>query len=143
MVNELGNEACLLRCISRKVFGNPEQHATIRANILQYIQEHLHDKLPNAKLSFHDAISFGIGIEPVQILNAPPTLYSSAQHYLELMVNPCANAGYIEIIAAQLAYNINISVSISGQPYPPPTNNTCNVLYFPSSMHYVSVHYNA
>ena len=61
-----------------------------------------------------------------------------------LMANPCAYAGYIKIIAAQLAYNINISVSISGQPYPPPpTNNTCNVLYFPSSMHYVSLHYNA
>ena len=100
VVNELGDAASLLRCISRKGFGNPEQHATIRAKILQYIQDHLHDILPNAELSFHDAISFGRGIEPVQILNVPPTLYLSAQHYHELMANPCAYAGYIEIIAA-------------------------------------------
>ena len=122
IVNELGDGACLLRCISRKDFGDPEQHATIRANILQYLRDHLHDTHRNEELSFHDAIYFGIGIEHVQILNAPPTLYSSAQHYVELMANPCAYAGYIEIVAAQLIYNINISVSISGQPYPPPPN---------------------
>ena len=70
IVSELGDGACRLGCISRKVVGNLEQHATIRANIVQYIQDHLHDTLPNAELSFHNAISFGIGIEPVQYITS-------------------------------------------------------------------------
>lgn len=147
IVNEIGDGACPLRCISRKVMGNPEQHNIIRANILEYIQQHLHDALPNAEFSFQEAISAGIGIEPVQALGVPSTLYSSVQQYLQLMANPHAYAGYLEIVAAQFIYNINISVTIHSQDdqlYPaPPTHNTCNILYYPSSLHYVSLHYDA
>ena len=146
IINEIGDGACLFRCISRKVLGDPEQHSTVRVSTLQYIEQHLHDPLPNAELSFHDAISVGIGIEPVQTLGAPPTLYTSAQQYLQLMANPHAYAGYLEIVAAQFIYNINISVTIFNQHsqlYPaPPTHNTCNVMYLPSSSHYVSLRYN-
>ena len=146
IVNEVGDGACLLRCIARKVFDDPERHLTVRENILQYIAQHLHDPLNNSGLSFHDAIFFGVGIEPVQILNAPPTSYTSVHHYLELMTNPHAYAGYLEIVAAQLVYNINISISISGQPVqlsPPSNQSTCNIMYFPSYLHYVSLSCNA
>ncbi|CAN0539421.1 unnamed protein product, partial [Laminaria digitata] len=133
IVNEVGDGACLLRCISRKVLGDPEQHSTIRVNILQYMEQHLHDPLPNSELSFHDAISFGIGIEPVQTLGGSLTMYSSAQHYLQLMTNPHAYAGYLEIVAAQFIYNITISVTIytqHDQLYPAtPNHNTCYIMY--------------
>ena len=146
IIDEIGDGACLLRCISRKVFGNPEQHYSVRVSILQYMNEHLHVTLPNSELSFHDAISVGIGIEPVQILGCPPTLYSPARQYLQLMANPHAYAGYLEIVAAQFTYNLFISITIytpQGQLYPPPpSHNTCNVMYFPSSSHYVSLRYN-
>ena len=146
IVDEIGDGACLLQCISRKVFGDPEQHYSVRVSILQYINEHLHVTLPNSDLFFHDASSVGIGIEPVQILGCPPTLYSSARQYLQLMANPPAYAGYLEIVAAQFTYNLFISITIytqQGQLYPPPpSHNTCNVMYFPSSSHYVSLRYN-
>ena len=62
------------------------------------------------------------------------------------MANPHAYAGYLEIVAAQLIYNLFISITIyaqQGQLYPPPpSHNTCNVMYFPSSSHYVSLRYN-
>ena len=56
IVNEVGDGACLLRCIARKVFGDPERHVNIRENILQYITQHLHDPLNNSGLSSHDDI---------------------------------------------------------------------------------------
>ena len=37
-INEVEDGACLLRCISRKVFGNPELHGIVRTNVLQYIE---------------------------------------------------------------------------------------------------------
>lgn len=87
-----------------------------------------------------------MGVEPVQLLGSPPALYSSAHQYLELMANPHAYAGYLEIVAAQLLYNIDISVTIYSQHnqlFPAaPSPNTCNVLYLPSSSHYVSLRYN-
>ena len=144
IVNEVGDGACLLRCIARKFFGDPERHLTVRENILQYSAQHLHDPLNNPGLSFHDAISFGVGIEPVQILNAPSTLYASVHHYLELMTNYHAHAGYLEIVAAQLIYNINISVTISGQPVklsPPSNQSTCHSIL--PLLHYVFLRYNA
>ena len=74
-------------------------------------------------------------------------MYSSAQHYLQLMTNPHAYAGYLEIVAAQFIYNITISVTIytqHDQLYPAtPNHNTCNIMYLPSSSHYVSLRYNA
>lgn len=57
IVNEVGDGACVLGCISRKIFGEPEQHVAIRANTLHYIPQHLHDKLPSTVvLYYHDAI---------------------------------------------------------------------------------------
>ena len=51
----------------------------------------------------------------------------------------------MQIVAAQLLYNINISVSISVQrpqhPLPPP--NSCNIMYLPSSMHHLSLQFRA
>ena len=113
IVNEVGDGACLLRCIARKVFHYPGRHFTVRENILQHIAQRLHNPFNNSGFSFDDAISFGVGIEPVQILNAPPTSYTSIHHYLELMTNPHARAGYLKFVAAQLVNNINISVATS------------------------------
>lgn len=70
IVHEVGDEACLLRCISRNALGHAEQHGTVRVDILQYIEQHLHDTLPNSELFFHEAIP--VAIEPVQTLGSPP-----------------------------------------------------------------------
>ena len=46
IVNEIGDGACLFRCIARKVHGDPDLHFITRQQIQQHIRDHLYDPIP-------------------------------------------------------------------------------------------------
>lgn len=143
VINEIGDGACLLRCIARRVLNNANMHTIVRSQILQHISDHLHDPIPGSGgLTMHTAISAGINSEHLRTAGCPDQTYSSVQHYLQLMAHPYAYATYVESTAAEQLYNINIRVTHAGQPFPnPPSPNTCDVIY--SHEHYCTLRYNS
>ena len=132
IVDEIGDGACLLRTISRRVFHNPEHHPQVRQQIVSHI-------LGNAQ-HFLMHIADGFGSEQIRIQGSPPRMYHSLHEYLDIMSLPTAYAGYIEIAAAQRIYDINIEVVVAGNILPPPpqppAQNTLHVLFNPHSLHY-------
>ena len=64
IVNEIGNGACLLRCIARHVFNNPLFHFSVRHQRLSHMSRHMHDIIPgSARNNFLQAIITGINEE--------------------------------------------------------------------------------
>ena len=111
VVNEVGDGACLLRCMARKVHGDPDKHFVTRQQILQHIRDHLHDPIPLFGMSFDHVISGGILSESVAARGQPDTLFDSVGHYLNLMCNAYAYGTHVEIFAATHLFNIDISVT--------------------------------
>ena len=73
---------------------------------------------------------------------SPPTTYSTVQQYLQFMSQPFAYATNLELVAASQVYGLEFRVTLHGQAYPdPPSPHTCDVLYYPSSFHYVTLRY--
>lgn len=143
IIPEIGDGACLLRCISRRVHNTPDLHNAIRTDILAHISQNLHTIVPNSgNNTLYDSISAGINIENLQVAGHPPTTYSSVHDYLQFMSHPYAYATNIEMIAASQLYGIEFRFTFHGHPYPePPSENVCDVLYYPSSLHYATLQY--
>ena len=143
IVNEIGDGACLFRCIARKVHGDPDSHFITRQKIQQHIRDHLYDPIPLFDISSNDIISGGLQSNSVATLGQSHTLYTSVGHYLNLMSNAYAYATHIEITAANHLFNININVTFADTNYPStyPEPNSCNVLYDPITQHYSSLQY--
>ena len=143
IVNEIGDGACLLRCIARRVFNNPEQHFLVRTQLLQHISTNLHHIIPGSgNNSFYQSIAAGINNEFIQIHGSPQLQYTSVQHYLQLMAHPAAYGTHNEIIAANHLYNLDIRITFLGHPYPqPPTANQLDVLY--GNEHYQTLSYHS
>ena len=74
VVNEIGHGGCLVRCIARKVHGDPDQHFITRQQILQHIRDHLYGPRPLFDMPFNDINSGGIQSESVATLGQPDTL---------------------------------------------------------------------
>lgn len=49
VVDEIGDGACLIRCIARRVFNDPGLHFQARQQLLQHISTHLHDVVPGSE----------------------------------------------------------------------------------------------
>ncbi|CAM9908664.1 unnamed protein product, partial [Scytosiphon promiscuus] len=92
IVDEVGDGACLLRTIARKVFRTPASHPIVRQQIVSHIQSNSND--------FFMHISDGFGDEQTRIQGSAPRTYHSIDEYLSIMALPSAYAGYIEIAAA-------------------------------------------
>ena len=89
IIPEIGDGACLLRCVSRRVHNTPDLHRVIRADIITHISKKLHTFIPGSGFStFHYSISAGLNIELVQVAGSPPATYSSVQGYLQFMSQP-------------------------------------------------------
>ena len=133
--------AYCFRCVSRRVHNTPDHHV-IRADIITHISQNLHTFIPGSGFNtFHDSISAGPNTELVQVAGSPPT-YSSVQGYLQFMSQPYAYATNIELVAATQLYGLEFRITYHDQPYPnPPAPNVCDVLYYPSSFHYVTLRY--
>ena len=126
IVDEIGDGACLLRTISRRVFHDLEHHPQVRQQVVSHI-------LGNAQ-HFVMHIPGGFGSEQIRIQGSPLRMYHSLHEYLDIMSLPTAYAGYIEIAAAQQIYtsNINIEVVAAGNILPSRRHKTH---YMSSSVH--------
>ena len=135
IVDEVGDGACLLRTIARKVFGDPEYHHQVR----QQIVSHIHANQDY----FFLHIQNGFGNEPIHVQGSSPQIYHSVQQYLQIMALPTAYAGYIEIAAAEILYGVTIEVRVAGTNYPPPADphqpNILTVLFHANSLHYCTL----
>ena len=103
IVDEVGDGACLLRTIARRVFGKPELHPQVRSEIVSHIAQN------SQQYSMH--ISSGFGNEPIHILGSAPRTHHNLQDYLQILSHPNAYAGYIEIAAAIQLYIIAINIT--------------------------------
>ena len=60
IIPEIGDGACLLRCISRRVHNNPALHHIVRAHIIAHITTNLYTVIPGSGFNtFHDSILAG------------------------------------------------------------------------------------
>lgn len=132
IVDEVGDGACLLRTIARKVFGDPECHPQVRQQIVSHIASNPDDYIQH--------IANGFGDDSIQILGSAPRSYHSLEQYLQIMALPTAYAGYNEIAVASHIYGVTIEVRTAGTSFPPPPfppqPNLLNVLWHPNSGHY-------
>ena len=48
IIPEIGDGACLLRCVSRTIHNTPDMHEFIRADILNHISQNLHNPIPGS-----------------------------------------------------------------------------------------------
>ena len=110
IVDEVGDGACLLRTIARRVFGNPELHPQVRSEIVSHIAQNSQPYIMH--------ISNGFGNEPIHILGNAPRTYHNLQDCLQIMLHPNTYAGYIEIAAAIQLYNIAINITFSESSLP-------------------------
>ena len=46
IILEIGDGACSLRCVSRKIHNTPDMHEFIRADILNHVSQTLHNPIP-------------------------------------------------------------------------------------------------
>ena len=85
IVNEIVDGACLLRCITGKILGNPTMHSTARTQLTQHVSEHVHDRTPGSGGNTLCASFFvRIHIELVRSGGRPDQTYNSVPHYLRL-----------------------------------------------------------
>ena len=78
IVNEIGDGACLLRCIARHVFNNPLFHFIVRHQRLNHMSQHMYDNTPGSgRNTFHQTITTGVNEEYITISGSPET----HQHY--------------------------------------------------------------
>ncbi|CAN0436522.1 unnamed protein product, partial [Laminaria digitata] len=89
IIDEVGDGACLLRAVSRRVFNDPDQHFLVRQQIVSHISQNID--------IFFLHVSNGFNNEQIHILGHPPHYYNSLQEYLEIMSHSNSYAGYIEI----------------------------------------------
>jgi len=128
-----------LRCLSRHVYGTPEQHFPLRNTLLQYISDNLNASIPGSDgFTFHHQIQLDIqNQEHVLTMGRPPLTYNSAQEYLNLMAHPHAFATHLEIAAFQAMFNVNVHIFYApsgNHPPPSPLPHTCYLHY--SHEHY-------
>ena len=72
IVNEVGDGACLLKCIARHVFDNSLLHFIGRHQLLAHMSEHMHDVVPGSGgNTFHQVITSGINEEYIKIYGFP------------------------------------------------------------------------
>ena len=89
IVNEIGDGACLLRCIAHHVVDNPLFHFIVRHQLINRMSQHMHDIIPGSGgNTFNQAITTGTNEEYIKISGSPQSHYHSLDHYLQLMVNP-------------------------------------------------------
>lgn len=144
LINEIGDGACLLRCLSRHLHGTPNNHNTLRQTIINLISDNLHTQFSDEH-TFAAAITSGINNnDEILTCGSPPVQYQSISHYLQLMSHPNAYATFIEMSAFELLHNIKIHVFFPPNRNPPPdvpVPNTCYVQYNSNSQHYQTLHY--
>ena len=88
------------------------------------------------------AISAGISLEHLHILGSTPQLYTSYDHYLQLMSLPSTYMGELEVVTARLKYQREINITIAGTPMPNPATaetDTTHLFYDGASRHYDSL----
>ena len=130
IVDEVGDGACLLITIARRVFGHPELYPQIRSKIVSHIAQNSQFYIMH--------ISNGFGNELIHILGSAPRTHHSLQDYLRIMSHTNAFAGYIEVAAAIQLFNIYINITFSGSSLPsfPKNISQKHILYQPNSMQF-------
>ncbi|CAM9954249.1 unnamed protein product, partial [Laminaria digitata] len=118
---ELGDGSCGFRFLSRHILGNPDLHAQIRNEVVQYLHQHRDNQDFN--------ISTGIGIEHIYALGQPPSIYTSYNDYLQAMSSSTSYMGQPEIIAAGLLYDKNIELIFAGAALPNIEDVNPNIIY--------------
>ena len=139
IIPEIGDGACLLRCISRNVYNTPEMHDMVRAQIMTHISNNLHNPIPGTGgQTYHQSIAVGINQEQVQVAGSAPVTYSSVENYISFQSQTYAYATHVELVAAQAIYGREFRVTIQGSPYPQPPadSNVADFLFDPSAHHY-------
>ena len=111
-------------------------HNTVRNHLIQHISHNIHQQpIPNTGgQTFFESISAGVGqqTESIRTGGQSDQIYTNVNHYyLHLMSHPRAYATEIEIVAAQQLYNIQVRVTMAGNPYPdsPPSSSTYLVTF--------------
>ena len=109
---------------------------------LNHMSQHIHAIIPGSGgNTVHQAITTGINEEYIKISGSPQTYFHRVDHYLQLMATPSTYATHTEILAANQLYNIQIRITLAGEPYPtPPGANTCDALY--SNEQYSNLQFN-
>lgn len=143
-VAEIGDGACMLRCVSRHVYGTPHMHQHVRAQIILHISNNLHVQFPDfGGLCFFDVIDNGTNTEYIKIAGQAQQQYTSVPEYLLLMSLPTTYATNVELRSASLLFQCEFRVTLIGEPLPPPpSHNTCDLLYNGFN-HYNTLKYNA
>lgn len=129
-----GEGACILRCIARHVFNNPQQLTPIvRYQLLIHMSQQVHDVVPGPGGNNFPPGHYHRDKRRVlsRFLAHLKTQYLSGDQYRQLMANLTTYATHPEVVADTQLYNIQsrITLLIAGDPYPiPPGANTSNVL---------------
>ncbi|CAN0365209.1 unnamed protein product, partial [Ectocarpus sp. 13 AM-2016] len=133
IVSEIGDGACGFRGIARRIYNDPNKHAQVRSEIVQYMSDHRNNP------TFQTAISTGINTEYLNILGEQPRRYASYDQYLTIMSHPRAYLGQPEIIAATLRYNIQINTVFNASHLPHPSDadpSAIHLIHDEHSQHY-------
>lgn len=135
IVSEIGDGACGFRGIARRIYNDPNKHAQVRSEIVQYMSDNRNNP------TFQTAISTGINTEYLNILGEQPRRYASYDQYLTIMSHPRAYLGQPEIVAATLRYNIQINTVLNASHLPHPSHadpSVIHLIYDEHSQHYSS-----
>lgn len=145
LVDEIGDGACLFRFISRRVLGDPEHHPSVRASILQYIQQDLHEPLFNTGLSSYNVISFGKGLEALMPhQDCIPHLRDTFSLWPTLAPTPAISRSLMRRSSTTLTFRLPFTQSTTYSTLRLQlTTFPISCTYLPSSSHYVSLRYNA
>ena len=99
ITDEVGDGACLLRTIARRVYGTAEQHADVREGLIGLI-------LDTIGMFFID-IENEFGTERIHVLGQQPKIYHSVLN--QILAHPSAYyAGHLETAAANRLHGINV-----------------------------------
>ncbi|CAN0482926.1 unnamed protein product, partial [Laminaria digitata] len=96
--------SCGFRALARRNLGHPDLHLQVRRDVVQYLSDN------RARASFQMAISAGTSLEHLHILGSTPQLYTSYDHYLQLISFPSTYMGEPEVVAARLKYQREIHI---------------------------------
>ncbi|CAN0207559.1 unnamed protein product, partial [Ectocarpus sp. 4 AP-2014] len=101
IIHDIGDGACLLRCISRRIYNTPNLHHVIGEDIITYTSQNLNTIILGSGCNtFHDYFSKD----------------KTGQEYLNFMWHPYAYATNIESIAATKLYGMEFRITYRDQP---------------------------
>ena len=131
---EIGDGACFLRTVARKIYNNPNLHSVVRQLIIAHFVQ--------------DPALYSDYLQPNgELLRTAGQLdrtYSSFDEYVAIMSHPYTYTTEKEIAAARRVFGLTINITVRvnhHDPLPPPGLDPAHlhILYYPTGEHFATL----